>query len=699
MSNRLLLALLSMITSVALVACGGGGGGSSSSSSTTTPAPANTNVLNITAATGAPLVGATVTIVDANGVTQICDGVTADNGTLACNLPKSMIAPFYIKAQSNSITMFGVLPTTSAAVNVTPVSDLMAKQFAAVNNLSPENIIGTPSNMAKTTKDSAQAAVDVVTVFVKAVALKTGSAAIVNDPLTGIYDPLSVKDPLDQFVKNYPVSTDGKNINVVVPTATGATNISILGSTSASDASSAANAAIASSGTPVAILTDADDIDALMSKFATYMENCTPDDQARLVALIDGTYANGRTIADFVKLDLCSGSLKGKNLFTKDTFLTRIGQTVIYPFVITKLSSGQKTTVDFGFRKVNGSWKWAADNLPFSANFNPRQSLNLQVRPYSNSTGAFDPQLTIQRYVDAWIGGQDAYIPSALPDKVQVYVIREMDANTILGSAASFNKLTPDFTMYKRSDLVIPNNGCQSLYTLKSDRLSCDNSLQEQDNGYNSFNPTLFSQKLDIYPLSFFVYKLVDASGACLNCVNGIPNAGQIQGRTRSISEMVPSIVDSLAVKGASVGVSTLSELAKNQIRTYFAIPSDNDLKTLATQLQGTNMTDKITVPWVRSTSASAYQIDLWDSTNTCGTLNTNLGDSVGTFDVGNANSHTFTYGQYRLSSDNAIHTSNPEYGKTFNNAAYFSVSLSTAYKNIEYVTYLYADRYGICTP
>lgn len=699
MSNRLILTLLSMITSVALVACGGGGGGSSSSSSTTTPAPSNSNTLNVTVATGAPLVGATVTVVDANGVTQICDGVTADNGTLACNLPKSMIAPFYIKAQSNSITMFGVLPSASAAVNVTPVSDLMAKQFASSNNLTPENIIGTPSNMVNTTKDSAQAAVDVVTVFIKAVALKTGSTAIVNDPLTGAYDPLSVKDPLDQFVKNYPVSTDGKNINVVVPTATGATNISILGSTSASDASSVANAAIATAGTPVAILTDADDIDASMLKIAAYMENCTPDDQARLVGMIDGAYANGRTITDFVKLDLCSGSLKGKNLFTKGTFLTRIGQTVFYPFVITKLSSGQKTTVDFGFRKVNGSWKWAADNLPFNANFNPRQSLNIQARPYSTSATAFDPQITIQRYVDAWIGGQDAYIPSALPDKVQVYVISEMDANNILSSAASFNKLIPDFTMYKRSEAVTPNIGCQSLYTLKSDRSSCDNSLQELDNGYNSYKPTLFTNKLDKNPLNFFVYKLVDAGGACLNCVNGIPNAGEIQGRTRSLKEMVPSIADSLAVRGASVGVSTLSEQAKKELRTYFAIPSDDDLKILVTQLQGTNMKNTLTVPWVRAINASDYQIDLWENTNTCGTLNTYIGDSVGTFDVGNANAHTFTYGQYRLSADNSIRTSIPEFGKTFNNAAYFGVSLSTVYKNIEYVTHLYADRYDICTP
>jgi hypothetical protein len=152
-----------------LVACGGGGGGVATElpnpdlggkKKPDTDDPSNTEkgtpvTLAITAAKGLAMVGATITVTDANGTSSTCSGTTDKDGKLSCTLPAGFTAPFVIVAQLDDEKQYSVIPTGgSSSVNVTPLTTVV------VAGLSPS---GDPAQFASEVKaDKTKASADEV---------------------------------------------------------------------------------------------------------------------------------------------------------------------------------------------------------------------------------------------------------------------------------------------------------------------------------------------------------------------------------------------------------------------------------------------------------------------------------------------------------------------------------------------------------
>ncbi len=121
-----------------MVACGGGGGGGGAEGASPVASLAGT------AAVGAPLAGAEVTLKDANGKTL---SVTADaNGSFVFSDISGVVAPAMLKATGTAggetYTLYSLASTlpdkgASGVVNVTPVTDGAVGQ--ALGTLSPED--------------------------------------------------------------------------------------------------------------------------------------------------------------------------------------------------------------------------------------------------------------------------------------------------------------------------------------------------------------------------------------------------------------------------------------------------------------------------------------------------------------------------------------------------------------------------------
>ena len=121
--------LLSATLIALLTACGGGGGGSDSTTAATTP---STTTLTGTAATGAAMVNARVTVKDSKGASKTA---TADaNGNYLVDVT-GMTAPLIIQAisQDGSTTVYAISPTIpeSNVINVTSITDALARALGS----------------------------------------------------------------------------------------------------------------------------------------------------------------------------------------------------------------------------------------------------------------------------------------------------------------------------------------------------------------------------------------------------------------------------------------------------------------------------------------------------------------------------------------------------------------------------------------
>jgi len=152
--KKIALVLCGLCVAV-LVACGGtggsgGSGGNDESNGTGTPV-----TLSITAAKGLAMVGATVTVTDANGAASTCTDTTDKDGKLSCTLPATFTAPFVIVAQLDDEKQYSVVPVgASNSVNVTPLTTVV------VAGLSPS---GDPAQFAtEVTADKTKASADAV---------------------------------------------------------------------------------------------------------------------------------------------------------------------------------------------------------------------------------------------------------------------------------------------------------------------------------------------------------------------------------------------------------------------------------------------------------------------------------------------------------------------------------------------------------
>lgn len=130
--------LLCLTVPLVFTACGGGGGGGGSDSTVSNPdSPATlTGTIKGTAATGAPLSNAAITLKGANGVTKtVTTGAFGGYSTTASGLT----APVLIKVFRNSTTIYGIAPTTGTA-NVHQFTDLIIKNWYKVKGTAVEAV-------------------------------------------------------------------------------------------------------------------------------------------------------------------------------------------------------------------------------------------------------------------------------------------------------------------------------------------------------------------------------------------------------------------------------------------------------------------------------------------------------------------------------------------------------------------------------
>ena len=116
-----------------LAACGGGSSGVASTPET--PAP-TTFVVAGTAATGAALDNATITITGSDGTTYPVAGedpvVTAADGSYTVTLPLTATPPFVVQAVRDEVSLVSVVPEAKdTTTNITPVTNLIASRLSA----------------------------------------------------------------------------------------------------------------------------------------------------------------------------------------------------------------------------------------------------------------------------------------------------------------------------------------------------------------------------------------------------------------------------------------------------------------------------------------------------------------------------------------------------------------------------------------
>jgi hypothetical protein len=302
--KKIALVLCGLSVSV-LVACGGtgGSGGGDKDESNGTGAPVT---LSITAAKGLAMVGATVTVTDANGAASTCTDTTDKDGKLSCTLPATFTAPFVIVAQLDDEKQYSVVPAgASNSVNVTPLTTVV------VAGLSPS---GDPAQFAtEVTADKTKASADAVKTQVEQ--LNTYLRAVIDatvgkdsqlDPMAGELQANTGtgQDKLLDTVK-VSITAPDKDNNVA------ATQVISLradpdATVTISKDSAVATTITSENVTAAKLVADANPA-TLVSSLMAGMNTCYALPVADRVAKIDGT----GTAAD-VKADAC------KNLFASN---------------------------------------------------------------------------------------------------------------------------------------------------------------------------------------------------------------------------------------------------------------------------------------------------------------------------------------------------------------------------------------------
>ncbi len=126
---------LAMAAALAVVGCGGGGSeGSGETSGTAPPVAENPAVLSGVVATGAPMAGAKLKVVDSSGA-EVCDTEVGAQGDYECTLAPGAKGPLALTASTAEQTLYSVAPTAdSGTANVTPLTTLIVSRLSPTGN-------------------------------------------------------------------------------------------------------------------------------------------------------------------------------------------------------------------------------------------------------------------------------------------------------------------------------------------------------------------------------------------------------------------------------------------------------------------------------------------------------------------------------------------------------------------------------------
>lgn len=198
---------LSMAAILTIAACGGGSSNddptsptTNSTTNSTTDSTTTPTTLSGVAASGAALLGATVTVTDAAGVSKSCT-VTAETGAFSC-VTTGMTAPFLLTAtgiaNAAQLTLVSASTTAGGTVNVTPLTNAIVA--TAIGGTDPTV---SSADVLKALKNSPTALSDAKTAYQNLLAdvmKATGNEGA--DLLTGtLVVGSSAQDKLLDFVK------------------------------------------------------------------------------------------------------------------------------------------------------------------------------------------------------------------------------------------------------------------------------------------------------------------------------------------------------------------------------------------------------------------------------------------------------------------------------------------------------------------
>ncbi|WP_432257722.1 hypothetical protein [Cupriavidus sp. TMH.W2] len=231
--SKLALAMASAAL-VTLAGCGGGDGSSTAPPQTTT-APAAKTVMSGTAATGAALANANVTITNSSGNSPCEEAsiTTTALGTYTCTLKSAETAPFFVVVTDptgNSAPLVSIATTTPAAgaaltVNATPLTTAIVAQLASDGNaLSVVN--------SKTVDTAALKKVTTNVLAQLANVLKSISAPADYDPFStaiAAATPSSAGNTADQLLDIVKVTTDPTTGKPAIATVDNPTPILLAG--------------------------------------------------------------------------------------------------------------------------------------------------------------------------------------------------------------------------------------------------------------------------------------------------------------------------------------------------------------------------------------------------------------------------------------------------------------------------------------
>lgn len=125
---------LALAATLAVVGCGGGGEGSGEAPGAAPPVAEKPAVLSGVVATGAPLAGARLKVVDSGG-TEVCSTDVDAQGVYECSLAAGAKGPLALTASTAEQTLYSVAPTAEGGTaNVTPLTTLIVSRLSPTGN-------------------------------------------------------------------------------------------------------------------------------------------------------------------------------------------------------------------------------------------------------------------------------------------------------------------------------------------------------------------------------------------------------------------------------------------------------------------------------------------------------------------------------------------------------------------------------------
>lgn len=279
---------------LALAGCGGGGGVTSTQAPAPVSAPAPATLSGV-AAEGAPMQGASISLVDATGAV-VATATAGDDGRYTLTVPLTAKAPFVMSASKGDVVYYApVAEAKTGTVNVTKLTNLIAAQ------LSPT---GDPTALASQIASGA-AQVDLAQV-----------QAVVNAVVQALQPLLqNVGDTTDPISGSFDANGSGHDkvlmaLDIALTPTTGGTNITITVKAAVADGDQAPEISFASGSTPPTLPAQvataqlpASDTDTLVADFMRRLNAC--------YALPAAQRVNGMTAASVVAPEC-------RQLFTQD---------------------------------------------------------------------------------------------------------------------------------------------------------------------------------------------------------------------------------------------------------------------------------------------------------------------------------------------------------------------------------------------